>query len=242
MKATLPYTRAIVIGATSGIGRACAIELAKAGCIVGITGRRENLLHELTTLYPDSFVSSAFDATAHDALLQLEKLVIQMGGCDLFLFSSGWGQQSDTLDETIEMNTVALNVAAFTAIMGWAYRYCTHYGGHVAAISSVAGIRGSRFAPAYAASKAFQSNYLEALWCKAKKERLKIDVTDICPGFVDTAMAQGDGVFWSASVESAARQIVSALVKRKKKVYITKRWAIIALLLHYIPAWVLKRI
>lgn len=242
MKATLPYTRAIVIGATSGIGRACAIELAKAGCIVGITGRRENLLHELTTLYPDSFVSSAFDATAHDALLQLEKLVIQMGGCDLFLFSSGWGQQSDTLDETIEMNTVALNVAAFTAIIGWAYRYCTQLGGHVAAISSVAGIRGSRFAPAYGASKAFQINYLEGLWSKAKKERLNVIITDIRPGFVDTAMAQGDRVFWSAPAEVAACQILTALVKKQKVVYITKRWTLIAALLRFIPSWILKRI
>lgn len=242
MKRKFPYSRAIVIGATSGIGKACALKLAENGCHVGITGRREQLLVELTALHPDTFTPAKFDATAPDAVSRLNALTEQIGGCDLYIFSSGWGEQSDSLDETIEMKTVALNVTAFTSLIGWAYRYCAANGGHIAAISSVAGIRGSRFAPGYSASKAFQINYLEGLWCKARKEHLKVVVTDIRPGFVDTAMAQGERVFWSAPAEIAARQILTALVKKQKVVYITKRWIIIAFLLRCIPSWILRRI
>jgi short-subunit dehydrogenase len=71
---------------------------------------------------------------------------------------------------------------------------------------------------------------------------LSITITDIQPGFVDTAMAKGDGLFWVAPTQKAARQIYKAIQQKKKKVYITKRWAIIAWLLRIMPDFIYNKI
>ena len=62
-----------------------------------------------------------------------------------------------------------------------------------------------------------------------------IAVTDIRPGFVQTAMAKGDGLFWVSSVEKAAAQIFDAIKAKKRVVYITKRWRFIAFLISILP-------
>jgi short-subunit dehydrogenase len=82
--------------------------------------------------------------------------------------------------------------------------------GHLVGISSIAALRGDRESPAYNASKAFESNYLKELRQKVRNSRLSIIITDVKPGFVDTAMAKGDGIFWAAPVEKAAVQIYNA--------------------------------
>ena len=71
-------------------------------------------------------------------------------------------------------------------------------------------------APAYNASKAFVSNYMEGLRQKVRKPNLPITVTDIQPGLVDTAMAQGEGLFRVAPPEKAARQIHEVIKRRRK--------------------------
>ena len=69
-----------------------------------------------------------------------------------------------------------------------------------------------------------------------------ITITDVRPGFVDTAMAKGEGLFWVASVQKAAEQIFEAISQKKQVVYITKRWRLIALFLRIIPFSILKRV
>ncbi|MFM7090093.1 MAG: oxidoreductase, partial [Bacteroidota bacterium] len=66
--------------------------------------------------------------------------------------------------------------------------------------------------------------------------------TDVRPGFVDTDMAKGEGQFWVASVEKATRQIFIAIKQRKKMVYITKRWKLIAIILKGIPGKLYNRL
>jgi short-subunit dehydrogenase len=134
-------------------------------------------------------------------------------------------------------------VLGFTCVADWAFNYFEKQkSGHLIAISSVGGLRGSRGAPAYNASKAYQINYLEALRQKAKHLRLPITITDVRPGFVNTAMAKGDGQFWVAPVEKAAKQIFTAIRQKKKIVYITKRWWLIAALLKHIPRPIYDRL
>ena len=96
--------------------------------------------------------------------------------------------------------------------------------GHIVSVSSIAALRGNRAAPAYNASKAFMSNYMEALRNRFPKLKLAIVVTDVQPGFVDTAMAKGEGVFWASAPEKAARQIFAAICNGKEHAYVTKRW------------------
>ena len=101
----------------------------------------------------------------------------------------------------------------------------------MAAITSLGALMGEGSAPAYGASKAYQVIYLEALRSRAKKSKTAITVTDIRPGFVDTNMAKGDGLFWVAPVEKAARQIATAIQRRRKVAYITKRWRLVGFVL-----------
>lgn len=91
-----------------------------------------------------------------------------------------------------------------------------------------------RAAPAYSASKAFVSNYLQGIRYRFNKLKLPIYVTDVQPGFVDTPMAAGNR-FWIASTETAARQIVAAIHRRRKRVYVTRRWRLIAWLMKIVP-------
>lgn len=109
--------------------------------------------------------------------------------------------------------------------------------GHIVGISSIAALRGSGQCPAYNASKAFVSNYLDGIRCKVKKMDAKILITDIKPGLVATAMAKGEGLFWVAPPEKAATQIYQKIKAKKERAYITKRWGIIAFLIKVMPNW-----
>ncbi len=138
---------------------------------------------------------------------------------------------------------IDLNVAAFTLLADWAFRFFRNQGhGHLAAISSIAGLRGLRHAPAYNASKAYQISYLEALRQKSNYLKIPITVTDIRPGFVDTPNAKGEGRFWQASVAKASRQIFSAIRSGKKVIYITKRWWLIAMVMKLVPRFIYERV
>ncbi|SFR55338.1 Short-chain dehydrogenase [Robiginitalea myxolifaciens] len=235
--------KAIVIGATSGIGNELAQILASNGYMVGITGRRRNLLEDLKITNPQNFAISAFDCTKENNSQKLDALKDAIGGLDLLVLSSGTGDLNEDLVYGIENNTNQLNVIAFTQIASWAFNYFQNQGlGHLVVISSIAGLRGSKVAPAYNASKAYQINYLEGLRQKAKSSKKPIFVTDIRPGFVDTDMAKGEGQFWVASREKAARQIYD-LIKRKKDVgYVTRRWRLISLILKVLPNSIYKRL
>ncbi|MFN6227160.1 MAG: oxidoreductase, partial [Bacteroidota bacterium] len=88
----------------------------------------------------------------------------------------------------------------------------------------------------------YQINYLEGLRINVKEYGSSITIADVRPGFVDTAMAKGEGLFWVASVQKAAKQIFEAIKQKRKVVYIAKRWRLIALLLRVIPFSILKRV
>ena len=132
--------RAIVIGATSGIGRETALLLAAKGYRVGIAGRRADRLEEAAAHYPDRMVTEVIDITGDDAVQRLLSLIDKTGGMDLYFHASGIGFQNVDLDESVELSTVSTNGLGFTRMVGAAYRYmAAHGGGHIAAISSTSG-------------------------------------------------------------------------------------------------------
>lgn len=237
--------KAIIIGATSGIGRGLAEILAADGYRVGITGRRTALLEELRSQRPDCFVLRTLDVCNLESIVPtLESLVDELGGgLDLLVINSGTGTRNPSLDFETELPAIYTNVVGYTCVADWTYKYFErHAVGHLVAITSVAGLRGMRFAPAYNASKAYQINYLEGLKQKAVASRKNIIITDVRPGFVDTALAQGEGVFWMASVEKAAKQIYSAIKAKKRTVCITKRWRLIHFAIRLIPNVIYNKI
>ena len=180
--------RAIVIGASSGIGREVAKLLMEQGWTVGVAARRVDKLEELhaTAVEP-------IDVTHEDATTRLQALISRLGGMDLFFYASGIGKQNRELKEDIELATLQTNGLGFTRMIGEAYRFFAQQGfGHIAAITSIAGTKGLGLAPSYSATKAMQNVYLQALEQQANARGLKIRFTDIRPGFVDTALLSGD--------------------------------------------------
>ena len=228
---------AIVIGATSGIGRELAVILSQHGYAVGIAGRRLNLLEELKSkLKTPTFIKQIDISIVPDSMRLLNELISEMGEVDLIVISSGVGYPNPDLLWEHEKNTIDVNVTGFTAMANVAFHHFKNIGrGHLVGISSIAAIFGHRSAPAYNASKAFVSNYLEGLRNKSFHEKLNITVTDIQPGFVDTAMAKSDRLFWLAPVQKASNQIFSTIEKKKSHAYITRRWTLIAWLMRILP-------
>lgn len=229
--------KAIIIGATSGIGRKLAEIFISKGYLVGITGRRTALLEEMKAANPEQIIYKTLDIQDTESIdNHLTELTSELGGLDILILSSGTGDLNPELSFDSEKNTINTNVLGFTAIADWTFNYFLQQkSGHFAAISSIGGLRGNSIAPAYSATKAYQINYLEGLRIKASKSKLPVFISDIRPGFVDTAMAKGEGLFWVVPVEKAAKQIINAIDQKKKVTYISKRWIIFACLMKLLP-------
>jgi len=235
--------KVIIIGATSGIGRELARIYADQGGLVGVTGRRQELLYSLQLEYPNQIITQCFDVTGNDNIDHLESLITKMGGMDLFIYNAGYGDVSKDLDWRIDRTTVNTNVKGFIEMINYAFNYLSAQGyGQMATTSSIASVRGNSQAPAYSASKAFQSNYFEGLHIKLKRQQAPIHVTDIQPGFVDTKMASSGRKFWVATPVKAARQIAEAIEKKKWRVYITHRWWLVAQLMNWMPDFIYHKI
>ena len=235
--------KAIIIGATSGIGRELAKQMSAQGYTVGITGRRTQLLdsleHELST---PCFKAEMDLIDIDGSVTALEALLCQMGDVDIVVINSGTGSMNPEFPLADELETVAVNVTGFTAMANIAYRYFVgQKGGQLVGISSISALRGGP-AATYNGSKAYVSNYLEGLACRKLTAENNIIITDVRPGFVDTDMAKGDRLFWKAPVEKAVTQIVNAIKQQRKVVYITKRWRLIAMLLSILPFSIYRKL
>ena len=154
--------KAIIVGASSGIGLELARVLVRNDYLVGITGRRKNLLEELKKENPLKYFVKSFDIKDLSANEKnLNELVIELGGLDLLIISSGTGSVDADLCFEIEKEIIDTNVSGVTqiAIRGFNYFKKQNFG-HLVVISSIAGLRGGRFVPSYGASKTFQINFL----------------------------------------------------------------------------------
>ena len=237
--------RAIIIGATSGIGKELALVLAREGYSVGITGRRLDMLQDLKSkINSEAFIKQIDLCHPEEACELISELIEDMGGIDLMVINSGVGIYNKTMAFEPEKQTIDVNVSGFVAMAALAYRYfAKNGGGHIVGVSSVAALRGHHAAPAYNASKAFVSNYMEGLRVKAIRQKTGIYITDIRPGFVDTPMTkQNKGMFWVATPQIAAEQIYSAIKRKQHIAYVTRRWKLIAWLYRIMPFWVVKKL
>lgn len=232
--------KAIIIGASSGIGRELAKILSKDHYILGLAARRVELLVQLQKeLNTDSFVKRIDISEQDEAMGQLVELINEMKDIDLIVITSGTGFINKELDWKKEKQTIDVNVHGVTSMINVSLKYFMEKNsGQLVVISSLASLRGSSDAPAYNASKAYISNYLEGMRCKTKKNKTNITITDIRPGLIDTEMAKGDGLFWVQPTQKAAHQIYRKIKQKKEIAYITKRWRIVALIVKHIPNWI----
>lgn len=231
--------RVIIVGASSGLGRRLAELYAEEGWKVGVIARREYLLKQLSEKFPDKISYIQADIRKDDIIDKLKELIDKINGSDLIILSASIVKFNPGFSPEHELETVSTNVKGFTNVLNFSYSYFKNQGyGQIAAITSFAATRGNKMAPAYNASKAFQSNYLEGLRIKAKYENKKITVTELVPGYFDSEMGKGDRLFWVASVDKAAKQVQKAIRRKKAKVFITKRWRLIHLVLKFLPIFI----
>ena len=230
--------KAIVIGASSGIGLEVAKLLVGAGWTVGVGARRVERMQQIGAVAVEQI-----DVTESNATAALQQLINKTGGMDLFFYASGIGKQNRELHEDIELATMQTNALGFTRMIGAAYRYFALQGsGHIAAITSIAGTKGLGPAPAYSATKAMQATYLQALEQQANKRGLDIRITDIRPGFVDTALLSGDVRYpMMLRPERVAKEIVAAINQQSHVRIIDWKYRILTAFWRRIPRFVWRR-
>jgi short-subunit dehydrogenase len=240
--ATQPFRTAVIVGASSGIGEALARELDRDGWRAVLLARRLDRLESIRLSLGPQAIARRLDVTHDTAPAMFESLLNELGG-DLVIISSGTGHLNRQLITEPDLDTIGVNVRGFMTLAQAAMRHFLKRGkGHLVGITSVASLRGNRDGAVYAASKAFQSVYLDGLRELATRSGLPITVTEAQPGFVDTAMMKTDPPLSPlarrllvASPEIAARQIMRAIRERKKHAYITRRYGLIAFVLEFLP-------
>ena len=255
MESHINKKRAVVIGASSGIGLEVAKQLQREGWTLGVAARRVELLQTIGDV-----VWEQIDVTAEDAPERLHRLIDKLGGMDLFFYASGIGKQNRELSPDIEMSTVTTNGLGFTRMIGEAYRYFAERQaaasllatdsdekgigwGHIAAITSIAGTKGLGPAPSYSATKAMQNVYLQALEQQARARKLNIRFTDIRPGFVDTALLSGDFRYpMMLKPEKVARDIVHAINRKRHIRVIDWKYRLLTAVWRRIPRFVWRRL
>ena len=250
----------IIVGASSGIGRELALLFLQKGWRVGLAARREKCLEEIRTQYPSQVEYESIDIDKPECTEHFQRLIERVGGMSLYLHVAGIGKQNIELKPEIEESTVQTNGLGFVRMVGYAFRYLsTHGGGHIAAISSIAGTKGLGVAPSYSATKAMQGNYLQALDQLAKMQKIPVVITDIRPGFVDTPLLQDSPTSGAQSVTSTngaqgyyypmlmnaqkvAMKVVRAIEKKRRVVVIDCRYTVLTFFWRLIPNWLWVRL
>jgi short-subunit dehydrogenase len=228
--------KAIIIGTSTGIGRALVKKLSAEGYTVGLTGRSLEKLQALQTELPGKSLVWKLDVRdTRETIHSLRNMIMALQGLDLMIINAGVLMHNEKLQWHPEEETIKVNVLGFVAAANVAADYFAQTGsGCIVGISSVAGHRGSGRSPAYNASKAFVSNYMEGL--RQKFSTTAVQVIDIRPGFVDTDMVRGrKGLFGIISPEKAAEDIYKAIQKKKRIAYVPSWWGIVMWIFSRIP-------
>lgn len=251
------------MGATSGIGQEVARLLAANGYEVGIAGRREERLVQMAQATPGIVTHRQIDVTKEDAPTELQKLIEELGGMDLYFHSSGIGWENVALDADKELKTVETNGVGFVRMVSAAYNWFAEQRAdeakqraegdeqraddkerkaRIACITSIARTRGLGAAPAYSATKRMQAHYLECLSQQARMRHLNIGITDIRPGFVATDLIAGSHFPLQLKAEDVARTIVRAIERGSEVVTIDWRYRLLVAAWQLIPRWLWVRL
>ncbi len=230
--------KVIIMGASSGIGLACAEALARGGVKVGLAARHTLPFEELKRKYPDHVEFMAIDVTKPEACARLRELIALTGGMDIYFHVAGIGYENTGLDPEREVAVFETNTVGFVRCICTAYRYFrdNRIHGHIAAITSVAGTNGIAKLSAYSASKAACQKWLVALEQLSNNTGAGITFTDIRPGWINTPLlTPGDKYPMEMSLAYAVPRILKAIVRRRRVAVVDWRWNIVVGLWRMIP-------
>jgi decaprenylphospho-beta-D-erythro-pentofuranosid-2-ulose 2-reductase len=245
-----PKRRAIIVGASTGMGAVLARKLAKEGYTIALIAPQKDKLEKLCEEINSAEKEACAFPYAHDvtnyhevpALLRM--IVADIGGLDLLVFMAGVNYPPGLEDYNFESDRKMVEVNLIGA-MAWlspvAEMFQNAKAGQIVGISSVAGDRGRIGNPGYNTSKAGLTTYLEAL--RNRLTRHGVNVLTIKPGFVKTEMlkaAQG-GTPFAITPEQAVEDIYKAMRKRKQVIYTASIWRWIMLVIQHVPSVIFRR-
>ncbi len=245
-----PKKRAILVGASSGIGAALARELASQDILVAALARRKDELEDLcldinTKIGETRCLAFAHDVRDTDAIPKLFNEIFSLfAGVDMIIYVAGvqpemkleefnWQKDKEMLD---------INLGGAVAWLGHMAEFFSKQGhGQIVGISSLAGDRGRVANPVYSSSKAGLDAYLESL--RNRLTRKGIHVLTVKPGFVDTVLlANAPTTFGVLSPESAAQKIWKAMQKGTQLMYLPWWWRWIMLAVRLTPSFIFRRL
>lgn len=241
--------RAVVVGASSGIGAALVRRLAAEGYLVAALSRSpeplQALANELNVGGQTRALPFAHDVTQLDEIpAMLQRLLTELGGLDLFVYCAGVMPkvEIDEFDLKKDQHMLSVNLAGGVAWLGQVGALFQKQGsGQLVGISSVAGERGRVLNPAYNASKAGLDTYLEGL--RNRLSRHGVHVLTVRPGFVDTQiLANAPRSFGVISPQQCADGIWKAIKSRKQVVYVPWWWRWLMLAVRNVPSFIFRRL
>jgi short-subunit dehydrogenase len=243
-----PIQGAIVVGASSGIGEAVARRLGREGYAVALVARRADRLTKIcegikaaggrASVYPH-------DVTHYDETPKLFQTILRdLGRVDVVVYAAGVMPAVGLSEFNFEKDRAMLEVNVLGAV-AWLGQAATLFersgSGHIVGLSSVAGDRGRVLNPAYNASKAALSTYLEAL--RNRLTRKGVHVLTVKPGFVDTDMLKNARrTFWVVSPDQVAAEVWAAIRSRKQQIYVPARWGLMMLIIRHVPSFIFRRL
>ncbi len=239
----------IVVGASSGVGKALGQKFAREGRPVALLARREDRLKEACAEVTETCPGATMRPYVHDVLdfrdvsSLFDRIESELGAADTLVYAAGVLPKVGPEEFSTDKDLMTLQIG-LTGALPWlneaANRFVAAGGGTICGISSIAGERGRTGMPAYHAAKAGLSTFLESLYNRLWKKNVK--VVTIKPGFLDTDMTRGmEGLFWHIKADRAADIIYKHMKAGRRCAYVLGRWALVALVIRNIPSFIFKR-
>ena len=229
----------IITGASSGIGRALAMEYGARGATLGLIARRADLLALLAASLPVRSYTYAVDVTDASALaMAAQEFVASVGTPDVVIANAGVSAGTLTgkpEDNAVFQEILAINVTGMMlTFQPFVEAMKRQRKGVLVGIASVAGFRGLPGAAAYSASKAAVISYLESL--RVELRGSGVSVVTICPGYVATPMTSKNPYRMPFLIDAgvAASKMARAIAARKRFYVLPWQMALVG--------WVLRRL
>ena len=240
----------LLTGASSGIGEALAIALARRGAVLGLIARRADMLDDLAKKCTEAGgVARALPADVTDAAAVKEaadRLRSEFGHIDILIANAGIGGNNaetralepDAVKKVIDINLLG----AVNSVHAVLPQMLERGGGQLVAISSLAGIRGLPKSAAYSASKAAMTAFFESV--RLDVQHKGVAVTIIQPGFIKTPLTEGrhNKMPFLMELDDAIPHFINAIEKKKKFAAFPWQLATIVRAGRIFPAWIYDRI
>jgi short-subunit dehydrogenase len=232
--------RVIITGASSGIGRALALEYARRGATLGLVARRQPLLEQLAASLPVRSYVYAIDVTDARALADAAADFTARAGCpDVVIANAGvsagtltsLSEDNAVFEEVIKINLIGMMLTFQPFVEAMKHRHS----GVLAGVASVAGFRGLPGAAAYSASKAAAITYLESL--RVELRGSGVSVVTLCPGYVATPLTSKNPYRMPFLMDAAvaANKLANAIGARKRFCVIPWQMALVGWALRRLP-------